>query len=116
MVPPFLGEERRVSDRLAYEIRLHDTGWRVSANGADCGICSDRETATLSAIRWARRSSRLGLLISVLTVETDGTTIVEWCTGDPFPPLRVLAATMQRSSAYFVREWDDWRADLYIAR
>ncbi len=105
-----------MSNRLAYEVRLHDSGWRVTANGADCGICGDRETAVLSAIRWARRSNRLGLLITVLTVESDGASMVEWCTGDPFPPLRVLAAAMHRSSAYFIREWADWRTDLYIGR
>lgn len=105
-----------MSNRLAYEIRRHDGSWRVAANGADCGIRSDRETALLSALRWARRSNRLGLLISVLTVEPDGSATVEWCSGDPFPPLKVVAAAMHRSSAYFIREWADWRTDLYIGR
>jgi hypothetical protein len=112
----FSRQGREPMRQLDFVICADGAGWRVLANGADCGVLADRETALVSALSWANRSQRRGDLVHVKAVARDGSVRTEWRTGDPFPPLRVLAALMRRSSACFVREWEGWRPDLYFAR
>lgn len=101
--------------RVEYIVVAEGEEWRICADGVDCGVVGDREAMVLSAIRWAHRKDRLGYSVTVSTLESTGDIHDEWATGDPFPPLRFLAALMHRSSSLFVREWPHWQPDLYLS-
>lgn len=98
---------------LDYVVSSGEGGWLVTANGIDCGVVTDRDTALLKALAWARENRELhGRHVRVLV--DDGVSILpEWDSG-AHPPLLVAAAAMRRPSSYFVRELAEFRP-LYMS-
>lgn len=100
--------------QLDYLVSCGEDGWLVTANGIDCGVVADRETALLKAVRWACRNGKLhGRQVRVLIDDGMGPR-PSWVAGEPLPALRIAAAAMRRPSAYFVRELAEFRP-LYIS-
>ncbi|MCW5719454.1 MAG: hypothetical protein KIS68_16670 [Bauldia sp.] len=103
------GEDRRTMPPLEYIVSPGEAGWFVTANGIDCGVVSDRETALRKALLWARETrEQHGRQVRVLV--EDG--VVETPEGESSQPsqgLRQAAAAMRRPSSYFVRELAEFR-------
>jgi len=94
---------------LDYVVSPGEQGWLVTANGIDCGVVADRETALLKALNWARASrEQYGRNVRVL-VDDGVSATSQWESCEQLPALRQAASAMRQPSSYFVRELAEFR-------